>query len=102
MKQPIPRITEPPEELKRLLTTEADVQKHQRLQALYLLRTPQACTRQQVAQLLAAKASTSVRRSSQRRGFLRSAVMVGRTSAIQGSSTLRNAGEDRTQSCRTP
>jgi predicted ArsR family transcriptional regulator len=52
MKQPVPRITQPPEERKRLLTAETDVQKHQRLQALYLLQTQQARTRQQVAPVL--------------------------------------------------
>jgi transposase len=58
MKQPVPRITQPPEELKRLLTAETDVQKHQRLQALYLLQTQQARTRQQVAQRLGVHRNT--------------------------------------------
>jgi transposase len=52
MKRPIPSIDETPEELKRLLIAEADVQKYQRLQALYLLQTQQARTRRQVARLL--------------------------------------------------
>jgi transposase len=52
MKPPGPRITQPPEERKRLLTAETDVQKHQRLPALYRLQTQQARTRQQVAQRL--------------------------------------------------
>jgi transposase len=52
MKPPGPRITHPPEELKRLLTAETDGQKHQRRPALYLLQTQQARTRQQVAQRL--------------------------------------------------
>jgi transposase len=49
MKQPVPRITQPPAELKRLLTAETDGQKHQRLQALYLLQPQQARTRHQAA-----------------------------------------------------
>jgi transposase len=52
MKRPIPPILETPEELKQLLSAEQDVQKHQRLQALYLLQTQQAHTRGQVARLL--------------------------------------------------
>src|SRR5919198_1520224 len=52
MKTPIPPIHETPEELKALLTAERDAQKHQRLQALYLLRSQQARTRRQVAYLL--------------------------------------------------
>jgi transposase len=58
MKPPGPRITQPPEELKRLLTAETDVQKHQRRQALYLLQTQQARTRQQVAQRLGVHRNT--------------------------------------------
>jgi transposase len=54
MKRPIPLIHETPEELKQLLTAEQDAQKHQRLQALYLLQTQQARTRRQVAHLLGA------------------------------------------------
>jgi hypothetical protein len=34
MKQPVARITQPPEALKRLPTAEPDGQQHQRLQAL--------------------------------------------------------------------
>ena len=52
MKTPLPRIDETPEELKRLLIAETDVQKYQRLQALYLLQTQPARTRRQVARLL--------------------------------------------------
>jgi transposase len=58
MKQPVPRITQPPEELKRLLTAETDGQQHQRLQALYLVQNQQARTRQQVAQLLGVQRNT--------------------------------------------
>jgi transposase len=52
MKRPIPPIHEAPAELQRLLKSERDAQKQQRLQALYLLRTQQARTRRQVARLL--------------------------------------------------
>jgi transposase len=52
MKTPLPPIHETPAELKALLTEERDAQKHQRLQALYLLQTQQARTRRQVARLL--------------------------------------------------
>jgi transposase len=52
MKTPIPPIHETPEQLKALLTAERDAQKHQRLQALYLLQTEQAYTRRQLALLL--------------------------------------------------
>jgi transposase len=52
MKTPIPPIHETPEQLKALLTAERDAQKHQRLQALYLLQTEQAYTRRQLARLL--------------------------------------------------
>jgi transposase len=58
MKTPIPLIDETPAELKRLLTAETDVQKHQRLQALYLLQTQQARTRRQVAHLLGVSRNT--------------------------------------------
>jgi transposase len=58
MKRPIPPIQETPEELKQLLSAEQDVQKHQRLQALYLLRTQQARTRRQVAHLLGVNRDT--------------------------------------------
>jgi transposase len=52
MKTPLPAIHETPTELKALLADEHDAQKHQRLQALYLLQTRQARTRRQVARLL--------------------------------------------------
>jgi transposase len=52
MKIPIPPIHETPEQLKELLTAERDAQKHQRVQALYLLQTQQAHTRRQLAHLL--------------------------------------------------
>jgi hypothetical protein len=52
MKTPIPPIHETPEELKALLTAERHTQRHQRLQALYLLQTQQASTRRRVAHLL--------------------------------------------------
>jgi transposase len=58
MKTPLPLIDETPAELKQLLTAETDAQKHQRLQALYLLQTQQARTRRQVAHLLAVSRNT--------------------------------------------
>jgi transposase len=58
MKTPIPPIHETPAELKALLTAERDAQKHQRLQALYLLQTQQARTRRQVARLLGVNRDT--------------------------------------------
>jgi transposase len=58
MKTPIPPIHETPAELKALLTDERDAQKHQRLQALYLLQTQQARTRRQVARLLGVNRDT--------------------------------------------
>jgi transposase len=58
MKTPLPPIHETPAELKALLTTEHDAQKHQRLPALYLLQTQQASTRRQVARLLGVNRAT--------------------------------------------
>jgi transposase len=58
MKTPLPPIRETPEELKALLSAEHDAQKHQRLQALYLLQTQQARTRRQVAHLLGVSRDT--------------------------------------------
>jgi transposase len=58
MKKPIPTIYEPSEELQRLLHTESDVQRHQRLQMLYLLMIQQARTRRQVARLLGVSRNT--------------------------------------------
>ena len=52
MKIPLPPIHETPAELPRLLKAERDAPKQPRLQALYLLQTPQARTRRQVARLL--------------------------------------------------
>ena len=52
MKTPLPPIHEKPEELKALLSAAREAQRHQRLQALYLLQTQQARTRRQVAHLL--------------------------------------------------
>lgn len=47
-----PVISESPEELKALLKQETHRQKRQRLHALFLFATDQACTRQEVASLL--------------------------------------------------
>jgi hypothetical protein len=58
MKTPIPPIHEMPAELKALLTDERDAQKHQCLQALSLLQTPQARTRRQGARLLGVNRDT--------------------------------------------
>jgi transposase len=58
MKTPLPPIHETPAELKALLTDERDAQKHQRLQALYLLQTQQARTRHQVARRLGVNRDT--------------------------------------------
>src|ERR671924_1394324 len=58
MKTPIPRLDETAVELKRLLDTEPDARKHQRVQALYLLQTRQARTRRQVARLLGVSRNT--------------------------------------------
>ena len=52
MKKCIPTITENPDDLRRLLKAEKDVRKRQRLEALYVLGSGQAKTRQQVAALL--------------------------------------------------
>ncbi len=58
MKKPIPPIAETSEELHQLLRRAEDAQKHQRLQALYLLQTQQARTRHQVARLLGVSRNT--------------------------------------------
>jgi transposase len=58
MKTPIPSIHETPAALKALRADERDAQKHQRLQALYLLQTQQARTRRQVARLLGVNRDT--------------------------------------------
>jgi transposase len=58
MKKPIPAIHESPEELHQLLHAESDVQRHQRVQTLYLLQTQQASTRRQVARLLGVSRNT--------------------------------------------
>jgi transposase len=58
MKTPIPAINETPEERQRLLHTESEAQKHQRVQALYLIQTHQARTRRQVAGLLGVSRNT--------------------------------------------
>ena len=58
MKTHIPRLDETAVELKRLLDTEPDARKHQRVQALYLLQTRQARTRRQVARLLGVSRNT--------------------------------------------
>lgn len=52
MKRKLPPIHETREELQRHLKAERDAQKHQRLQALYLLSTGQAKTRAAVAEAL--------------------------------------------------
>jgi transposase len=52
MKKRLPPIHERREELQQLLKAEKDVQKRQRLQALYLLVSRQAKTRSAVAELL--------------------------------------------------
>lgn len=48
----MPAINETPEALPQLLHTESDVQRHQRVQTLSLVQTPQARTRRQVARVL--------------------------------------------------
>jgi transposase len=58
MKKPIPAIHETPEALQQFLHTESDAQRHQRVQALYILRTQQARTRKQVARLLGVSRNT--------------------------------------------
>ena len=58
MKKPIPTIYEPPEERQRLLQTESEVPRHQRLQTLSLVQTQQARTRRQVARLLGVRRHT--------------------------------------------
>ena len=58
MKKPMSAINETPEALQRLLHTESDVQRHQRLQTLYLVQTQQARTRRQVARLLGVSRNT--------------------------------------------
>src|ERR671923_2524861 len=58
MKKPLPAINETPEALQRLLHSEGDAQKYQRVQALYLLQTRQARTRRQVARLLGVSRNT--------------------------------------------
>lgn len=52
MKRPIPTIHQSSEELKRLLKTQKDVRKRQRVEMLYLLQSGQAKTRLQGAALL--------------------------------------------------
>ena len=52
MKKKLPQINPSREELQQLLKAERDVQKRQRLQALYLLVSRQAKTRLAVAELL--------------------------------------------------
>jgi transposase len=52
MKKSLPQIRHSREELQQLLKAERDVQKRQRLQALYLLVSRQAKTRSAVAELL--------------------------------------------------
>jgi transposase len=58
MKKPLPAINETPEALQRLLHSEGDAQKYQRVQALYLLQTRQARTRRQVARVLGVSRNT--------------------------------------------
>jgi transposase len=58
MQTPLPSIRETPEELTALLSAEHEAQKHQRLQALYLLQTQQARTRRQVAHRLGVSRDT--------------------------------------------
>jgi hypothetical protein len=58
MQKPIPAIHATPEALQQLLHTESEVQKHQRVQALYALQTQQARTRKQVARLLGVSRNT--------------------------------------------
>jgi transposase len=58
MKKSIPPIHDTFAELERLLNAERDAQKHQRLQALYLVLTQQARTRRQVARLLGVNRDT--------------------------------------------
>jgi hypothetical protein len=58
MKLPIPRIDETPVALKRLLEAKTEAQRHQRVQALYILQTQPAHTRRQVARLLGVSRNT--------------------------------------------
>jgi hypothetical protein len=58
MKPPMPPIHETPEGLKGLRMAEREAQKHQRVQALDLLQTPQAHPRRQVAHLLGVNRDT--------------------------------------------
>jgi transposase len=58
MKMPMPPIHETPAAVQQLLKAERDAQKHQRLQALYLLQTHEARTRRQVARLLGVNRDT--------------------------------------------
>jgi transposase len=53
MNKPLPPITESPEQLQKHLRAEADAKKRARLQALYLLASGQATSRQMLAKLLA-------------------------------------------------
>jgi transposase len=52
MRKRLPQIKESVEEVQQLLKREKDVQKRQRLQALYLLKSSQAQSRLEVARLL--------------------------------------------------
>jgi hypothetical protein len=58
MNTPLSPLHEPPGELKQLTRAGRDAQKQHRWQALYLLQTPQARTRHQVAQLLGVNRDT--------------------------------------------
>jgi len=58
MKKPLPPIQETPTELQQLLRATRDARHQQRVQALSLLRTPQARTRLQVARLLGVNRDT--------------------------------------------
>jgi Homeodomain-like domain len=58
MQKPLAAITGTSEPLQRLLRSGGDAQKHQRVQALYLLQTRQARTRRQVARVLGVSRNT--------------------------------------------
>ena len=58
MKKPLPALNETPEVRQRLLHSEGEAQKYQRVQALYLIQTRQARTRRQVARVLGVNRNT--------------------------------------------
>ena len=58
MKRPLPKIQESVSELQDMLKTENRTRQRQRIQMLYLLRSKQANTRKQAAQMLAVNRMT--------------------------------------------